>query len=276
MASQASLQGWDAMMQYAYAQSPLNNAGSPFNWNTFNDPSQMATMPAAALMYRQAHVREASTSYVFDFGRDAFFNQTISPANSAAIRTATELAKVQIAMPSVKELPWLKKSTLPSGAKVINNYQIPLLKENSTEATSDTGEIKRNWSKGYLTINTAKSQVASGWIGGEKIVLDDTEINSTTPNATVAVQSLDGSAINKAKHLLISLGARSIPSIGNKLPFYSEPVEGTLLIRAPKGLKATKQTVLQKNEPVPFEYINGRYKIKLDSSIGTYWIEMAE
>ncbi len=263
------------MMQYAYAQSPLNNAGQPSNWNTFNDPTQMATIPAA-LMYRQAHVREASTRYVFDFGKDALFNQAISAANSAAIRTATELGKVQIAMPSVKELPWLKRSALPAGAKVISNYQAPLLKENATEATSDTGEIKRNWSKGYLTINTAKSQVASGWIGGEKIVLDDTEVASTTHNATIAVQSLDGSAINKAKHLLISLGARSIPSAGNKLPFYSEPVEGTLLIRAAKGLKVIKHAGLQKKESVPFEYVNGRYRIKLDTAIGTYWIEMVD
>lgn len=276
VASQASFQGWDAIMQYAYAQISLRDAGRPSNWDTFNDPSQMATMPAAALMYRQAHVHEANITYVFDFGKDALFNQPISPANSAAIRTAAELGKVQIAMPSVKELPWLKKSALPSDAKVIKNYQIPLLKENATEATIDTGEIRRNWDRGYLTINTAKSQVASGWIGGEKIVLNDTEISATTRNATVAVQSLDGSVINKSRHLLVSLGARSVPSTGNKLPFYSEPVEGTLFIKAPRGLKATKQTVLQKKESVPFKYINGRYKFKLDSTIRTYWIEMAE
>ncbi len=276
MASQASLQGWDALMQYAYAQGPLRDAGSPFNWNTYNDPSQMATMPAAALMYRQAHVREASTSYVLDLGKDTLFNQAISPANSAAIRTASELGKVQIAMPLVKELPWLKKSTLPADAKVIKNYQLPLLKDNATEAISDTGEIRRNWDKGILTINTPKSQVASGWIGGETIALDDIEVSATTKNATVAVQSLDGSAINKSRHLLISLGARSVPSAGNKLPFYSEPVEGSLFIKAPKGLKIIKQSMLQKKDSVPFEYINGRYKIKLDSTIRTYWIEMVE
>jgi hypothetical protein len=39
----ASLHGWDALMQYAYSQVPLNAAGSPSNWHAFNDPALMAT-----------------------------------------------------------------------------------------------------------------------------------------------------------------------------------------------------------------------------------------
>ena len=59
MAASASLQGWDAMMQYAYSQQALTNAGGPSNWHAFNDPALIATLPAAALLYRRGDVREA-------------------------------------------------------------------------------------------------------------------------------------------------------------------------------------------------------------------------
>src|SRR5665648_896208 len=58
LASIASLQGWNALMQYAYSQSPLSGTIGPGNWEAFSDPSLIATMPAAALLYRQKHVTE--------------------------------------------------------------------------------------------------------------------------------------------------------------------------------------------------------------------------
>src|SRR5262245_16829710 len=39
MAASASLQGWDAVVQYAYSVQPLSNRGSPSNWHAFNDPA---------------------------------------------------------------------------------------------------------------------------------------------------------------------------------------------------------------------------------------------
>jgi len=101
VASQASFQGWDAIMQYAYSQGSLESAGEPDNWETFNDPSIISTMPAAALMYRRGDLKESNTTYVLNLGNDALFNQRITPDNSAFIRTATELGKLVIAMPAV-------------------------------------------------------------------------------------------------------------------------------------------------------------------------------
>ena len=90
IAASASLQGWDAVMQYAYSQQPLSNRGSPSNWHAFNDPALIATLPAAALLYRRRHVQEAASTYVFAPGREQLFNQPISPANAVALRTAAE------------------------------------------------------------------------------------------------------------------------------------------------------------------------------------------
>ena len=104
-----------------------------------------------------------------------------------------------------------------------------------------------------------------GWIGGKEIRLADVEIAATTRNATVAVQSLDESAISKSRAILISLGARSVPKTANQLPFHSEPVTGRLTIRAPKGLKLTARPGLARDErEIPAIYEGGRYHIALD------------
>jgi hypothetical protein len=39
VASSASLQGWDALMQCAYSQAPFTGIESPSNWAAFNDPA---------------------------------------------------------------------------------------------------------------------------------------------------------------------------------------------------------------------------------------------
>lgn len=157
-------------------------------------------------------------------------------------------------------------------AKVSNDKRLSLIPEGATEVTSDTGELKRNWDKGNMIINTANTQAVMGWIGGDKFILNDITITSITRNASIAVQSIDALPINKSKNLLISLAARSIPETEGQLPFLSEPVEGQLLIKAAKGLKLFKQDFNQKKQNIPVSYKNGQYVITLDKSMETYWL----
>lgn len=271
IASAARLQGWDAVMLYAYAQKPLNDAGTPSNWHAFNDPALVATLPAAALLYRQGHVKEAGTTYALTPDREQLFYQSISPDNSIAVRTAAEKGKLVVVMPEIPELPWLKNEPIPPGAKVIHNLNLPMIADNATGALSDTGEIRRNWTKGIYTINTPRTQAAMGWIGNEPIDLPDVKFDVRTRNATVAVQSLDGAPIKQSSNLMISLGAQAIPT-GNTLPFRSEPVLGQLTIRAHKGLKLFQRTLDQKEKEIPVDYNDGKYVIHLEASLGTSWL----
>jgi hypothetical protein len=273
LASSASLHGWDALMQYAYSQQPITNPGSPSNWHAFNDPALIATLPAAALLYRRNDIQEASTVYVFSPTREQLFNQVVSPKNAAALRTAAEKGKLMIALPQTRELPWLEKSQIPEGSKLITDPQLALISGNANEVVSDTGELRRNWEDGIYTINTPRTQAAMGWIGGKQIGLPNVDIAATTRNATVAVQSLDGKNIDESRAILVSLGARSVPRSENQLPFYSEPVTGGLTIRANAGLKLYKRNGPGKEErEVPTSYENGRYHINLDRDLGTYWL----
>ncbi len=274
VAGAASHQGWDAMLHYAYTQEASTGPGSASNWHAHNDPSLLATLPAAALMYRQGHVREATTTYVFDPGAELLFNQALSPTNAAVLRTVVGLGKLQVAMPATPALPWLVKASSVPGATVLRDPATSVLQPGATEATTDTGEITHNWGKGTYVINTPRTQAAMGWLGGEAITLKDVSIKTNTRNATVAVQSLDGAGIAQSKNLLISLGTRAVPRGKNRLPFSVEPLEGEIQIRAPKGLKLSKRDMQQQLKDVAITYRDGVYTIPLDNTLQTSWLFM--
>ena len=273
VASSASFQGWDAVMEFAYSQGPLANQGGPSNWEGYNDPALIATLPAAALLYRRGDVKSAKTTYVFAPTPDQLFNQVISPKTSVALRTAAAKGKLIIAMPQTRELPWLEKSQIPAGAQIITDPNKPLLDVDARYAVSDTGELKRDWAEGVYTIDTPRSQAAMGWIGGRQINLGNASFAVATRNATVAVQSLDHANISESRNILISVGARSTPESGNRMPFHSEPVVGGLTIQATKGLRLYKAAAGGRDiQEIPTSYTNGHYQITLDQALHTYWL----
>jgi hypothetical protein len=273
MAGTASHQGWDALMQYAYSQEPLTGGWmTADNWHAYNDPAMLATLPAAALLYRRADVAPARTTYVFAPTPDTLFNQSITAANSVLLRTAMEKGKLEIAMPSTPQLPWLQQSVIPSDAQVLHNPNQSLLDANASEATTDTGELKRNWKQGIYTINTPRTQAATGWIGGESIALGNIEVNVKTANASVVVQSLDDTPVGRSQDLLISLGTRAVPQDDGKTPFYVEPLEGALTIQAPQGLTLFSQDTLGQMKKLPAIYTDGRYTISFDGLQASNWL----
>jgi Cellulase (glycosyl hydrolase family 5) len=276
IASSASMQGWSGAMFYAYSQEPFtDSASTPSIYQAYNDPALMASLPAAALLYRQGHVREASTRYVFAPSKEMLFDQPVSAANSIALRTASERGKVSVAMPRVPELPWLDQSVVPPGAKIIYDPRQSQIPMDASEVVSDSGELRRNWDRGTFTINTPRTQAAMGWIGGTTITLPDVEIAVTTGNSVVAVQSLDGSPIGRSRKIMISFGARSVPRAENSLPYYSEPVEGRILVSAPPGLNLRASDARSgKLRRVASSYRDGRYVLALDRSLRSSWLSL--
>ncbi len=272
LAASGRFQGWDALLQYAYAQIPLNGAGTASSWHTYNDPAAMAMLPAAALLYRQGHVREAKHTYVFAPGREQLFGTPISAANSVALRTAAERSRLVIAMPATPELPWLAAGA-PQGATVLTDAHRAVIPLDATEAVSDTGELTRNWGEGLYVVATPRTQAVTGWVGGKAIRLPDVEAAIRTRNASIAVQSLDAQPIALAGRLLISLGARAVPARADGLPFLAEPVLGELRVRARPGLALYRAAgpgeALQR---LPATYRDGRYTIALEAGLGTYWL----
>ncbi len=279
VASRASHQGWDALMHYAYAQNNMDKVGRPSSWHAHNDPARLATLPAAALLYRQGHVKGATTTYYLAPG-SKLFNEKINPTTSAAIRTSSKIGKLVIAMPETKSLPWLVPSKQPSESILIEDYRQSFIGPASSSVTTDTGELHHDWEQGVYTINTGLSQVAMGWIGNKDINLANTEFRITTRNATVAVQSLDGNEIGQSRDILISLSTNSIPykDLKNrkKLPFHSEPLKGRLSVTAAKGLRLAYIDNQGKKKSIPVSYEGNQYIIDLDNLPLVHWLSLSE
>lgn len=273
VAATAAHQGWDAMMLYAYAQQPLNGPGSVSNWDTYNDPALTVPMAAAALLYRQGHVSEATSVYALRPSRDELFGRSLSPRSSAALRTATERGKLVVVLPATPELPWLAPGAAPAGARALTDLSASLLPAEATRVVSDNGQLMRDWERGLFTVNTPRTQAAAGWLGGERIALADVEIALKSGHASVAVQSLDGEAIERSGRILLSLASTSMPSDGGKLPFRVAPLEGTIAIRARAGLQARVLT-WPSGAPrtLPTQRNGDRYLITLDAGTRADWV----
>lgn len=275
----ASLQGWDAMMLFGYSQGKLGAMAKGSNYGSYNDPALMGLMPAAALLYRQNHVSTAKKEYELKLSREDFFYKKQDPTTSKTIRTLLETSRFTVSVPESKELPWLKGNKPSSGkTSIISDANKDFIPEGQNFVQSDTGELKRDWEKGIQIINTPKSQIASGWIGGESINLQDVNFKINTKKAVAAVQSLDDKALKNAKRIFITVMARSMPAAkDNKLPFLNEPVTGGIDISAPAGLKLFPVNRLgEKGKFIPIDYVKGQYHIKLDIKNETYWFILSD
>ncbi len=233
VAAIASLQGWDIVMQYAYQQYAVGTRPKQIDqWSAADDPALMAQMPAVALLFRRSDMSEARRTYRLELEPATLYGRSISPDTSRAIRTLVEQSRLTIGLPDTGELSW-DTFHKPPGQHVIVDPDQSFLAADAVEVASDTGEFVRNWVGGYQVINTPRSQVASGWLGGRVVELRDVQIALRTAKATVAVTSLDGRSVGESERLLLTVTAQAgAMGGGGALPLRSEPIVGTLRIRS--------------------------------------------
>ena len=160
----------------------------------------------------------------------------------------------------------LKQANASAGAKIITNPEQPQLSLDATEATSDTGELKRNWASEIYTIDTPCTQATMGRIAQHKLALSDVVINIANKNATVAVQSLDGKPISLSKRIYITVKAQTWIDPKDTDYFYAEPVSAILEIKAPEGLKL----IAAGKNNLPIQYSDGHYLLNLEGAQAAY------
>ena len=272
IAAIAGLQGWDAMMQYAYGQNSLHLDNRPKNWQAYNDPAMMALMPAAALLYRDGHVSQARQTYALAFG-DRLVNEYLSPRTSVAVRTLAEQSRVTVRLPRPPSLPWLKRTRRDPDAIVVEDPDRSFLPADSAEVTSDTGELTRNWVDGIFRIDTPKTQLAAGWIGGSPQALTDVTIETALPHAAVAVQSLTEQPIAGSNRILLSMGAQSVI---DESGYLSEPIPAEIRIRAKPGLVLSALLDNGRKAAVPVDYDGEVYTVRTNPRLKTWWYLLEE
>lgn len=273
LASIAALQGWDAPMIYNYSQRAFDTPTRTDKWSTYFDPALAGLMPAAAIVFRQGHVSPARTTYCLQLTREQLYYAALDPAKSAALRTLVEQSRLTLGLPDIKELDWDRPTQPAPGVKVVTDPQRDFIPAGQHFVRSDTGELTRDWEQGWQTIDTPKTQAAAGWIGGQSLQLKDVTMNVATPKATVAVTSLDNEPVVHSHRLLLTLMARVLPGSGEKMPFLSEPVRGTLTLRSQvEGLKLVPLGPDGQELPaVALSRQGDRYTLKLPPERGTHW-----
>lgn len=277
VASISALQGWDAPMIYNYSQRDFGEPSRQGTWSTFSDPALTGMMPAAALLYRQGHVRQASEHYCIMLDKEKLYMQSSHPKNMAALRTLVERSRVSIGMPDTKELDWDEQTRVARGVKLITDTDRDFIGSGRDSVRSDTGELERNWVKGYQIIDTDMTQAVQGWVGGETLELKHVSFEMQTPKAAVAVSSLDGKAIGESRRILLSAVGRVVASKGGRMPLLSEPVRGVVRVAGPAGLKLMPLAGDGKGfREVAVKYVAGKYVIEIPVERGTHWFLLTD
>jgi hypothetical protein len=266
-------------MLYCYSQTALVPPGKQEwehkveRWSTFNDPALCGVMQAAAVAFRQRHVSPARTNYCLMLTRDQLFDRELSPKSSVALRTLTEQSRLTIGLPAVKELPWLKPTETPADATVITDPDHDFIPPGQSFVRSDTGELLRNWKYGIHTISAPKTQAVSGWVGGKTLQLRDAVFRIRTPKAVIALTSLDEQPLPSSRRILVTAMGRAVPDTPEHLPFLTEPVIGTIILRSKvRGLELLALSSHGKvEERVQLQERPEGLTIELPTRRGTHW-----
>jgi hypothetical protein len=265
----AAFQGWDAPMLYGYSQDALR--GDRLSaWSSHNHPGIIGLMPAAALLFRRGDVSPARETHVVQMTRETLFDQASGSRQQALFRVLPLQHRLMVALPAIEELPWLKPSSIPAGAKIVTDLTQAGLAPDATSLTSDTGELTRDWQKGVFTIDTPLSQGAVGWLGeAGKIELSDCAIEVDNPKAAVILSSLDGKPLGASERILVTAVARVAARKGQwKRLAVSEPVAARIAFRR----EASRSLVPLAGDGTAKPAIAGeRNTVVLPTDQGTHW-----
>jgi hypothetical protein len=273
VASLACLQGWDAPMIYNYAQIGFANPGHADTWSTFYDPALQGAMPAAAVLFRRAHVKPAAKAYCLQLDPGQLYDQALTPEQLTTVRTLLERSKITIALPDAPQLDWDEPAAIGQGVTVVRDPDRDFLGDDAEEVVSDTGELRRNWRRGRQVIDTPCTQAVNGFAGAEAITTKDATFALRTGKAFVALTSLDDEPLRRSKRILLTAVARAEAAPGNQMPYRSEPVLGTVTLATEHaGLSLVPLrgdgTRGSARSLTPAE---GRVKVELTAAAGTHW-----
>ncbi len=181
-----------------------------------------------------------------------------------------------LGLPAVKELPWLKATPPPAGAETVTDLNHDFIPPGN-EVVADTGQFRRNWTDGTFVIDTPRTQLAMGVIGGRTLHTTDASFTVTIPEGAVALSSLDGQPLKASHRILVSTSGRMAVADNRNKDFLSEPVAGTITLTSTvKGLALHPLkgdgTVMP---AIPLKDADGTYTIPLPTDKHTLWFVLS-
>lgn len=203
MAAAAALQGWDGLAVYTHTHQSARLAQTDFlsgYFEAFNDPALYGLFPHAALIFRRGDVSEARERWVVVVPEDRIATaRSLHPWGDMRVLTGTALVhRVEMAL---RQAP-------PGADRVLSPDDEPF-PARLGEVRSDTGELYHSWQRGYMTIDTPRTQAAIGFLGEiGNIELSALRLSCRTDFATIALSSLSDQPITRSGRLLLTAVGR--------------------------------------------------------------------
>lgn len=267
VAAMAAFQGWDAMMLYGYAQAPLRaDTLRMGRWHGATDPSLMATLPAAALLYRQAHVPPAPRHVVLRPTAQQLFGQYLNATTLPNLRQLPHQVGVSTALPAVPELPWLRPPTPRARATHLDPF--------AQWAAPEPGQnaFRHDPGTGRFTVDTPRSQIITGELAGHPFALGNLAGKLNHDTASVAVQSLGTADLGQASDILVTAALPSWPQKGRKFPFKGPSLSGDITFTAPAGLRLSAVVPAQPSERLTHQVEGTRHRVTFNAAEGALWL----
>lgn len=284
MAAAAALQGWDGLAIYTHTHHSSRLAQTNFlsgAFEAFNDPALYGLFPHAALIFRRGDVSQARERWVVVVPEDRIATaRSLRPWGDMRALTGTTLVhRVEMAL---REAP-------PGADRVLSPDDRPFPSELG-EVKSDTGELYHSWRRGYMTIDTPRTQAALGFLGevGD-IALSALELSCRTDFATIALSSLTDEPISQSSRLLLTAVGR-VENSGTRYdlfhrrlvnsgraPILCQPVVSTVRIRTQNGALKVRPVRPDgsRGEALPTTYRDGVLSFEIGPQARSIYYEIA-
>lgn len=190
MAAYGLLQGWDASLEFGYFSPDWRDKLSSGSFDLFGNPPQILQFPAVSTMWHRQDVQEADLVAESLYDGETVFSLT------------DDRKPVPIAAALVGKV----------GYRFVDKARPPVVKDISKywDATnliahSITGELTWDASKGFVRIDTPRTQAVIGFLSAEPHRLAAVSIQSPTRFGALYITAMDGYAsIRAARRLLIT------------------------------------------------------------------------
>ena len=261
-------------------------------------PAIAGAFPGYALMFRRGDLAQGATVAMRRFTKKSLSKLTGAPLDYSD--KIGPMTKADLKSPKGEINPSAclvgKVDYIFGGKGARSSTKTRLLSKNINKKKgyirSSTGELIFNYKKGYLKVNTPRSQAFVGFFPKKKSIhLKDTIFAINNKYGNILVTSLDDASIATSKHILIQFFSeeknygweleekivgepyRQIKSVGDA-PVLSEIISGTVTLKGKNSSQWDAYKLNLQGYRAGLIHIAGRSNLRINLPSDTFYIEL--
>ena len=268
LAAYGRLQDWDGIFWYSLIHADLDEMDSSVvqSLDLAMDAARMAQFAPGALLFLRGDVAPARTKHTRTYTGEQVID-SIRVGGRPYFTPGFPKALALTQAVRIGSLDGAATGMLPAF-------------EPSFPLSSDTGELtwycEKKKRSGLVTINTPRSQAAMGFIGADRVQLENVALRMATPFSAVTLSSLNEASIGNARRLLLTATActantgqvwndkRNSPTTWGGAPACTEPVRGRVTLRGLSGATKLRGIALDGGDQPAGEIIIQRLRADSD------------